>query len=137
MNHVSELRTVRERTSKAVPISTGDCGEIQTFLGVIMSRHNSVSSLQSHHNNPKQTRKKREKKLLLFTKKNCTQHTFKNLMSNRKASQHANTWTMSLFHPQHLVNPWTGVLVTTGMMGNYAALHYSFLRCCMSFFFDY
>lgn len=69
MNHVSELRTVRERTSKAVPISTGDCGEIQTFLGVIMSMHNSASSLQSHHNNPKHTRRKEREKLLLFTKK--------------------------------------------------------------------
>lgn len=139
MNHVSELRTVRERTSKAVPISTGDCGEIQTFLGVIMSRHNSVSSLQSHHNNPKQTRKKREKKLLLFTKKNCTQHTFKNLSMHEQqegftACKHLDNVIIS---PIASGKPMDWCFGYHWDDGNYAALHYSFLRCCMSFFFDY
>lgn len=101
-----------ERTSKAVPISTGD-----VFLGVIMSRHNSASSLQSHHNNSNPTRRKEREKLLLFTKKLHT-NTFKNLsVSNRKASQHANTWQW-----HHLTRSLC-VLVTDRLMGNYSAHH--------------
>lgn len=84
-----------------------------------MSRHNSVSSLQSHHNKPKSTRRKEREKLLLFTKKMHTKHVYKSeiphphSINNRKASQHANTWAMTSSHLQHLVRPWTVCLLFT------------------------